>query len=73
MSCVTHQPDEPTNGRSEIVISFIASETTTISNGTDNPAVSLAEEMHRRAETITAVLEEIMHEPGQIRFWGLNE
>lgn len=73
MNCVANQSNEQTNGRSQVVIAFIASQTTTVSDNTGNPAIAYAHEMQRRAETITAVLDRIMHEPAQLRDWGLNE
>lgn len=54
----------------------IISQTITASNAGDVFPANMSlvqEDIHRRAETITAVLSKIMEQPDALRRWGLNE
>lgn len=76
MNCVSHQPDEPASGPSQVVVSFIATETVRLTDPAESAAVNelaFEEEMTRRAEIITDVLAGIMEQPAAFRHWGLNE
>ena len=76
MNCVSHQPEKPASGPSQVVVSVMASETTLLSGPVLNLAVDeliLENELKRRAEAITDVLTEIMDQPTSYRHWGLNE
>jgi hypothetical protein len=59
----------------EVAVAIIASETTTISAPTNTlpvSAASMEEDLRRRAETITVVLEKILEPPRSLH-WGINE
>lgn len=75
MNCLPNQISEP-SGASQLVVSIIATETTVLSSTTGNSSVNglkLEEEMHRRADAMTDVMNKIMDRPPAPRFWGLNE
>jgi hypothetical protein len=76
MSRLPNQITEQASGQSQVVLSFIASGTTTPSSKPEHLAVNeleLEAEMNRRAGVITDVLARIMEEPVAFRHWGLNE
>jgi hypothetical protein len=76
MNCLPNQMNEQVSGRSQVVVSLIASETRLLSSSAEIPVVSelaLEEEMNRRAGVITDVLARIMEQPAAFRHWGLNE
>jgi len=76
MNCLPNQVTEPASGRSQVVVSIIASESTFLFDNPGHPVVSeleLEAEINRRAGVITDVLAGIMDEPAAFRHWGLNE
>jgi hypothetical protein len=76
MNCLPNQITEQASGRSQVVVSLIASESAFPSSNPENPVISeleLEAEMNRRAGMITDVLARIMEEPAACRHWGLNE
>ena len=60
----------------EVAVSILSSETTTVSAASHNLPVneaSMEEDLRRRAETITVVLERILDQPPPSLHWGINE
>jgi hypothetical protein len=60
----------------ETAVAIIASETATTSAATHKFPINdalLEEDLRRRAETVTAVLEKILEQPPPSQHWGINE
>ena len=76
MNCMPDEIAPKAGGHGHAVLSFIASETTTLTSSPEALVareLELEAEMNRRAQVMTEVLARIMEEPAAFRHWGLNE
>lgn len=76
MSSLQHQSGVQANGLDQVVVTLIATETTSLANVEEAPAFNelpLEAAMNRRANAMTHILIEIMDRPVPQRFFGLNE
>ena len=76
MNRLSNQTAQQASERSQVALSFLASETTFLSSSNESLAIrelELEAEMKRRAGVMTDVLAKIMEEPAPFRHWGLNE
>ncbi len=76
MNSLLNKTTDQANAQGPVVVSLLATESKVLTRITDDSGVDelvLENELRRRADAMTEVLQKIMDRPAAPRFWGLNE
>jgi hypothetical protein len=76
MNSLLNKTTDQANAPGHVVVSLITTESKILNRATDTSGADqlvLQDELRRRADAMTEVLQKIMDRPAAPRFWGLNE